>query len=610
MPMPFTLKLGILITLLTLLVTGSTLGYFYQHSKALILEEVKGRLSNIAHAGTHLFREPDRELIALFSSQLFEDFGELSLEQLSIPDDEARQLLTAEVREEYHSSLAFQHLVQLLRQVQFSSSLEVRPRGLLPQVTSGDNAEDPAIQWVYLMAQDDVLRERGLVAFLADTYYQTLEEGPVGNPIGNIYSGDPALFTAPFKSGAIAVSDDWYSDQWGTFMTAVVPIKNAAGEVIATLGLDYSVAKRAEKLDRLLYFCLSLFGVAFVLALLVSALLAGVVNVPLSRLRRGAERFSRRDFSQPIRLRRRDEFGVLATTLNAMASDIHAYSENLENLVAERTRELSHASDEILRLNRTLQQEKDSLGAEVELARDLQQQVLPGKAEFTRFAELSIDAWMQPAALVGGDYFDVIGEDATHGWFAIGDVTGHGLESGVMMLMLRTAVRSVLQSDHHASPEALYHQVNRIIHEDVERLNADKHMTFSLLRYQGKGVFTVTGQHQDLLVIRGADQVETLDTTGLGLPLGLVDNIEDFSASLTVRLRPGQTLVLHTNGISEAENADGNFYGLDRLVARLGDTPERTPRQRRDAIVADVESHLGGQPAQDDMTLLIIQRTT
>lgn len=608
MPTSFALKLGILITLLMLLITGSTLGYFYHYSKELILEEVRGRLSNIAHTGTQLFREQDRDLITLFSAQLFDDFGDLDSENLDIPEDTARQFLPPEVRNDYHNSLPYQHLVQLLRQVQFGSARDVRPLEPLPQVISGNDPEDPSIQWVYLIVQNEALSKRGLVTFLADTYYQTLEGGPVGNPVGNIYSGDPALFVTPFTTGQIAVSDGWYSDQWGTFMTAVVPIKGADGEVIAALGLDYSVTERAEKLNNLLYFCLSLFGVAFVLALVVSFTLAGFVNVPLKRLRLGAERFSQRDFTQPIRLKRRDEFGVLASTLNRMASEIHGYSQNLEKLVDERTRELSSASEEILRLNASLEKERDSLGAEVDLARELQKQVLPGDDDFKTFGELSIDAWMLPAELVGGDYFDVINEDRTHGWFAIGDVTGHGLESGVMMLMLRTAVRAVLQSDQNQTLEARYHLVNRIIHEDVERLNADKHMTLSLLRYEGKGVFTVTGQHQDLLVIRGQGQVETLDTTGLGLPLGLVEDIEAFSARLTIRLDIGQTLVLHSNGISEAENAEGAFYGFERLVTLLGEQVNSTPQQLRDAVIADIHAHMNGQPVPDDMTLLIIKR--
>jgi serine phosphatase RsbU (regulator of sigma subunit) len=612
MRISFTFKLSLLIILLTLVVTGGTLTYFYNHTKDLILEEVRGRLSNLAHSGTYMFRAEDRELITLFRDQLFTEFAELDADELTVLENEARQFLSKQAQDEYHASYLYQHLVQLLRQVQFGSSQEVRPVGALPQSISGSGQQDPGIQWVYLMAQNPQLKSQGLVAFLADTYYEKLDKGPEPNPIGNVYAGDPALFVQPFVDGEIAVSDGWYSDQWGTFMTAVVPIKNASGEVIASLGLDYSVGERAKKLDVLFNFCLSLFGVAFALAVLASFILAGVINMPIDRLRRGADRFSRRDFSKPINVRSRDEFGVLASTLNTMALEIRDYSAGLEDLVQKRTSELSTASDKILQLNEKLESEKNSLGAEVDIAKGLQQQMLPGRDDLTPFTELVVATGSESADLVGGDYFDVIATGPNRGWFSIGDVTGHGLETGVMMLMLRTAIRAVLDTGSaggsDAGPEAQYQRINRLVYDDVQRQQSEKHATLSLLHYDGGGAFTVAGQHQDLLVIRDRRRVENLDTTGLGLPLGLIDDISLVCRHLTVRLAVGQSLVLHTNGITQAENAAGQFYGLDRLMAQLQLHGAATPENILAAVMADVKDHLDGLPLQDDLTLLIIRR--
>ena len=606
--MRFGLKLGILITLLTLLVTGGALAYFYNYTKQVILEEMQGRLSDLAHTGTYLFREDDRELITLFQQQLFSELDEIPAGDLEIPADQARSLLTEEVRDLYHDSYPFQHLVQLLRQVQFATSREVRPPGFLPQVMSGQGQDEPQIQWSYLVTRNDRLKDHGLVVFLVDTFYKELEGLDQANPIGTAYAGDPRLFQQPFEDGNIAVSDGWYTDQWGTIMTAVVPVKNDSGEVIAALGLDYSVGSRADQLDRLFYFCISLFGVAFVLALVASFALAGVINVPISRLRRGAERFGQGDFSKPIRIRSRDEFGVLASTLNTMAHEIHEYSEGLEKRVDERTRDLARASDEILELNERLRREKDSLGAEVDIAKGLQQLVLPGKSDFAALPELEIEPWMRPADLVGGDYFDVLPTARNRAWIAIGDVTGHGLESGVMMLMMRTAIRASLPGNTEVDPEHYYGLINRIAYEDVQRLQADKHMTLSLLHYAGAGTFTVTGQHQDLLVVRDARNVETLDTTGLGLPVGLIEDISEFTHHLRVRINVGQSLVLYTNGITDAENVQGEPYGLERLLAQLRRHANEPPQAMREAVVADVVAHTDGASVLDDMTLLIVKR--
>jgi sigma-B regulation protein RsbU (phosphoserine phosphatase) len=94
----------------------------------------------------------------------------------------------------------------------------------------------------------------------------------------------------------------------------------------------------------------------------------------------------------------------------------------------------------------------------------------------------------------------------------------------------------------------------------------------------------------------------------LGLPLGLIDDISLVCRHLTVRLAVGQSLVLHTNGITQAENAAGQFYGLDRLMVQLQLHGAAEPESILVAVMADVKDHLDGLPLQDDLTLLIIKR--
>jgi sigma-B regulation protein RsbU (phosphoserine phosphatase) len=158
------------------------------------------------------------------------------------------------------------------------------------------------------------------------------------------------------------------------------------------------------------------------------------------------------------------------------------------------------------------------------------------------------------------------------------------------------------------TPEAHYQRINQVICDDVHRLQSEKHATLSLAHYDGKGAFTVAGQHQDLLVIRDERRVESLDTTGLGLPLGLIEDISSVSNHLTIRLAIGQSLVLHTNGITQAENAAGLFYSMDRLIEQLQLHGAATPEKMLAAVMKDVKNHLDGAPLQDDMTLLIIKR--
>src|SRR6185295_16582649 len=109
---------------------------------------------------------------------------------------------------------------------------------------------------------------------------------------------------------------------------------------------------------------------------------------------------------------------------NDMASEIQAYTTNLEEIVRARTKALEDANHEITALNAKLAQENVRLGAELDVARQLQLMVLPGERELDEIPALDIAGFMQPADEVGGDYYDVLRNNGAVK-IGIGDVTGH-----------------------------------------------------------------------------------------------------------------------------------------------------------------------------------------
>jgi sigma-B regulation protein RsbU (phosphoserine phosphatase) len=233
--------------------------------------------------------------------------------------------------------------------------------------------------------------------------------------------------------------------------------------------------------------------------------------------------------------------------------------------------------------------------------------VLPHSAELSSVADLDVAAFMSPADEVGGDYYDFLPAPGGLVKIGIGDVSGHGLQSGVVMLMVQTAVRTLWLSGLR-DREQFLGLVNRLLFENIQRLDSHRSMTLSLLDYHGDGHFSITGQHEEMLILRTDGEVERMDTVALGMPLALDLEIEPFLATIELQLAPGECLLLHTDGITEAENPARELYGLDRLAAIAGQHRALDAAAMVQAIIADVEAFMGTQAVFDDITLMVIKR--
>jgi len=268
---------------------------------------------------------------------------------------------------------------------------------------------------------------------------------------------------------------------------------------------------------------------------------------------------------------------------------------------------LKQREAEILNLNQRLEAENTRLEAEVEITHRLQQMLLPNQSELEEIPTLEIAGFMQPANEVGGDYYDVLQyQDRVK--IGIGDVTGHGLESGVLMLMVQTAVRTLL-THGVTDPVEFFDTLNRTIYGNLDRMVSDKNLTLALLDYDRSGTVQLSGQHEEVLLIRQSGKIERIETIDLGFPIGLELDVTPFIAQQQLSLNPGDALILYTDGITEAENEAGELYGLERLCAVI----ERSWWGASAAslchdIIEDVRAHIGTQIVYDDITLLILKQ--
>lgn len=395
-----------------------------------------------------------------------------------------------------------------------------------------------------------------------------------------------------FNSGAGIATEHWT-------LGFVVPKKEMYASLIAAQ--DAIQQTRTSIISSQLIVTAASFLVLMVGMYLVSGRMTGAL-VALSGV---ATKMRRGDYGARVEVRSEDEIGQLSVVFNDMADEIQAYTGNLEGLVQERTKDLEAAADEIRELNAKLAQENLRLGAELDVARRLQLMVLPPVKELQEIPGLDIAGYMAPADEVGGDYYDVLRSDGLVK-MGIGDVTGHGLESGVLMLMVQTAVRTLLVSNEQ-DPRRFLNIVNKVIYENVKRISSDKNLTLSLIDYRD-GILKLTGQHEDLIIVRQDGTLERIDTTDLGLPVGLDFDISEYISSIDVRLDPGDVATLFTDGVTEADNVDHRQYGIERLCEVIRQNHTLSSKQIKEAIVADVMSHIGKSKIYDDITVLVIKR--
>ncbi|HEY3500284.1 MAG TPA: DAHL domain-containing protein [Polyangiaceae bacterium] len=256
----------------------------------------------------------------------------------------------------------------------------------------------------------------------------------------------------------------------------------------------------------------------------------------------------------------------------------------LERRVAERTAELGRALD--------------ALWGEMKLARKIQEALVPAQPALTG---CEVAASMKPADEVGGDYYDVIRSD-DHEWILIGDVSGHGVPAGLIMMMCQTAVRTALERDPKMTPDRLLVLVNSVLTQNIRQLGEDKYMTISALRRDPDGTICFAGAHQDIFVYRAdTDDVETFETSGLWL--GIKPNAEGSFTTRDLRLGTGDVLVLHTDGVTEAMR-DGALFDCDGMRRVLKAAKGKSARQILDGVLGALE----GFELKDDATLLIVRQ--
>jgi serine phosphatase RsbU (regulator of sigma subunit) len=248
-----------------------------------------------------------------------------------------------------------------------------------------------------------------------------------------------------------------------------------------------------------------------------------------------------------------------------------------------------------------LKKARDALWSEMELAKRIQTALLPNRKKLKGF---EIAAAMLPSKEVGGDYFDIIETAEGNKWVTIGDVSGHGVDSGLIMMMAQTSISSTVANSTNCQPSSILKSVNKVIRENITRLGSDHYMTMMAIRFNDSQM-TLAGKHQDVIIYRyELNRTETISTDGTWL--GITDNLERYLDDTTENISNGDIVLLFTDGITEGTNKDGDMYGQERLEQVLNQYADLPVAK----IVEKIMEHARNfQDEQfDDMSLVAIKK--
>jgi serine phosphatase RsbU (regulator of sigma subunit) len=411
-------------------------------------------------------------------------------------------------------------------------------------------------------------------------------EWMVGNALPCLVLGIPLLrAVSPHLVGSPFFCKGW----WGGSPPLRTHLRLRNWTVAARLLMDFAVAGVvpilivciAESLtlesDRLPNAPLIslMFNASVFLCLIVSGFAAQKLKARVGQLAEGANRLGEGDLSYRIQDMGENELGMLGRSFNDMAHRLELLRRDLDRSVADRER----------------------TRREIEIAWEIQRSFLP-KAP-PDLPGVGFSARMEPAQVVGGDFYDFIPLAGGRWGLVIADVTGKGVPAALFMAIARSLVR--VYSTVHESPADLVGAVNEFVSRDNSTATFVTLFLAVLNPAAGTLTYVNAGHDPPLFLPRGEKVPRLLKATGT--PLGVLDGT--VYEEKKIQVGTGDLLLLYTDGVTEAMNSTQELFGRQRLEKLVSESGGAGAAYVLERIEDEVRSFVAGEPQADDLTLVV-----
>ena len=375
-----------------------------------------------------------------------------------------------------------------------------------------------------------------------------------------------------------------HSKKYGYLTSSMVPVKDSEGKIVALLFVDIWMQEIITTLqDYILKMVVVTVGILALFIVAYWLFMTRFFVKPMMQIRGNVTEFAKNNTTTTIPLdniQTHDEIQDVAESIDLMEKDIVQYIDNIRTITAE----------------------KERIGAELNVATQIQADMLP--RIFPAFPEkhqFELYATMDPAKEVGGDFYDFFLVDEDHIALVMADVSGKGVPAALFMVIAKTLIKNRAQMGD--SPAEVLKNVNEQLCEGNE---AELFVTVWLAVIElstGRGIAANAG-HEHPVIRRAGGQYELVEyrhSPAVATLNGLRFREHPFE------LHKGDSLFVYTDGVPEATDANNQLFGAERMLASLNRNPDASPSELLKTLRQDIDTFVGNAPQFDDITMLNFQ---